>query len=327
MDKEKVMPSVSVIIPCYNCDKWIKKCLDALELQTYRDFEVICVDDCSTDDTYNVIAAYKKCSRMQIILFRNENNSGPAVSRNRAASIARGRWLAFCDSDDWYDENYLDEMVASALRNGSDIVMCEYRKVYESGKPSEDVHYLSPIDDGSPMADKLVYSKSSLCLLLIEKNIFLSNQIPDLRNGEDIACIPCMEAMAKNISVVKKPLYNYLMRTSSASNKPSDKVYSSLYSAFDHIEKNFPDLYPEVLEYLGIRTVLYGVTINALKAGVKKSEIKKIVSEFTKKYPRWKSNSYMNTFSRAKKIYLGLIGKRMFAAAKCLAFIHMKISI
>ncbi len=326
MNNSQILPNISVIIPCYNCEKWIENCLYALENQTYRDFEVICVDDCSTDGTYNILKAYQRKSSLRLILMKNETNSGPAVSRNNAVTIANGKWLAFCDADDQYDETFLEEMVTSAEQNGSDLVMCEYRKIYETGRKSEDVRYLLHVDDNSSFEEKLVYSKSALWLLLIEKNIFLANPIPDLRNGEDIACIPCIEAMAEKISVVKKPLYNYLIRSASASNNPSEKVYKSLFAAFEHIEKNFPEKYAEVLEYLGIRTVLYGVTLNAFKAGVDTSVIKKIVTDFGMKYPKWKNNKYLSTFSKSKRIYLQLIGKKMFFCAKILAYAHMNIS-
>ena len=86
--------------------------------------------------------------------------------------------------------------MTSAEQNSSELVMCEYRKIYETEKKSDEVRYLLPIDDNSSFADKLVYSKSSLCLLLIKRSIFLANPIPDIRNGEDIACIPCIEARA-----------------------------------------------------------------------------------------------------------------------------------
>lgn len=326
MDNNAAAPIVSVIIPCYNCAEWIENCLAALENQTYKNFEVLCVDDCSADATYAIIEGYKEHSELNIRLLKNDKNSGPAISRNRAALIAQGEWLAFCDSDDWYDQTYLKEMLMAAERDNSDIVMCEYRKIYSNKEP-EDVRYLSYIDNDSSMEDKLVFSKSSLCLLLLKKGLFISNPIPDLRNGEDIACIPCLEAKAERISVVKKPLYNYLMRTSSASNRPSEKVYKSLLSAFNYIEKGFSDAYPEVLEYLGIRTVLYGATINALKAEVSISIVQEIAEAFSKKYPKWNKNDYISTLSRAKRLYLRLLQLKMYRTCRLLAHIHLKISV
>lgn len=325
MNETKFMPTVSVIIPCYNCAEWIEKCLSALERQTYKSFEVICVDDCSIDDTYSILETYMNHSALNIRLIKNEKNAGPAISRNRAALVAQGEWLAFCDSDDWYDENYLEEMLAAGGRDSSDMVMCEYRKVYHN-KTSEDVCYLSCIDNDSPIEDKLVYSKSSLCLLFLKREIFVANPIPNLRNGEDVACIPCIEAKVKNISVVKKPLYNYLMRSTSASNKSTEKVYKSLLSAFEYIETNFSDCYPKVLEFMGIRTVLYGVTINAFKAGAKTSTIRTIIMDFTTKYPQWSKNPYIVTFSRVKKLYLRLLRSKIYGVCRLLAYIHSKLS-
>ena len=70
MNNSQISPSVSVIIPCYNCEKWIENCLGALENQTYRDFEVICVDDCSTDDTYKIIEMYQGKSSYGLFLMK-----------------------------------------------------------------------------------------------------------------------------------------------------------------------------------------------------------------------------------------------------------------
>lgn len=326
MNENKFIPNISVIIPCYNCEKWIEKCLIALEKQTYKNFEVICVDDCSTDDTKKILMKYYKNSNLKIKIIENKKNSGPAISRNNAMMVAQGTWFAFCDSDDWYDETYLEEMLIAAENDNSDIVMCEYRKIYNN-KKSKNVNYLSNVNNDSSIEIKLVYSKSSLCLLLIKSKLLISTPIPNLRNGEDVACIPCIEARAKNISIVKKPLYNYLMRVSSSSNKPSESVYKSLLLSFDYIEKNFPSYYLEVLEFFGIRSVLYGVTINAFKAGVSTHIIRKIVEEFTVKYPKWHKNKYIITLSRIKLLYLKFLHIRMYSLCRLLAFIHLKLSV
>lgn len=319
-------PTVSVIIPCYNCADWIVKCLSELENQSYKDFEVVCVDDCSDDDTCGIISGYKTKSSMPINLLKNDVNSGPAVSRNKAVSVARGEWLAFCDSDDYYDRTFIEEMLAKAREDNSDVVMCEYRKIYESGKAPTEVNYLRDIENDACAEKKIVFSKASLCLLLIKKQLFSGNLIPDLRNGEDIACIPCIEAKASGISVVKKVLYNYLIRSTSVSNKPSHDIYKSLCSSFEYIEKNFNSRYRAALEYIGIRTVLYGVTINAFKAGIPSPEIKEIVNGFEKKYPQWRKNKYLSNFSKAKRLYLKLIDKNMYAMCRALAYVHTKIS-
>ena len=104
-------------------------------------------------------------------------------------------------------------------------------------------------------------------------------------------------------------------------------MYKSLLSAFNYIEKGFSDAYPEVLEYLGIRTVLYGATINALKAEVSISIVQEIAEAFSKKYPKWNKNDYISTLSRAKRLYLRLLQLKMYRTCRLLAHIHLKLSV
>ena len=97
------IPSVTIIIPCFNASSYIEKCLSELNNQHYRDFEVICVDDASSDNTVEVIDNYKHNASFNIRIIKNESNVGPAVSRNRGVCAANTKYITFCDSDDWYD--------------------------------------------------------------------------------------------------------------------------------------------------------------------------------------------------------------------------------
>lgn len=121
-EREKV-PKVSVIIPCYNVSDYIGECLDSFVNQTYTDFEVICVDDGSVDDTADIIKAYsEKDSRIKLI---RQSNQYAGVARNNGMKYARGEYLFFFDSDDFCGQDLLDKMVASAKRYDSDIVACD----------------------------------------------------------------------------------------------------------------------------------------------------------------------------------------------------------
>ena len=319
-------PIVSIIIPCYNCAPWIERCLAAIESQTYTNFEVICVDDCSTDDTYSIVNDYMSHTTMCMRLMKNNINSGPAISRNNAIKGALGEWIAFCDSDDYYESTFIEEMLEHATKENADVAMCEYRKIFESGKASKDVHYLSDLDQTSSVEDVFVYSKSALWLLLIKKHLLDENSIPNLRNGEDIACVPCIESCAGKISIVKKVLYNYYIRDMSSSHRPSKTIYKSLCSAYDYIEQHFSGDYPDVLEYIGIRTILYGATINAFKARVSTKEIKDFLKKFCIRYPKWYENKYIRTQSKIKRLYLKTLQYKMYAVCRIFAYIHLKMS-
>lgn len=117
------MPKVSVIIPCYNVSDYIEECLDSFVNQTYRDFEIICVDDGSTDDTADMITAYmKRDCRIKLI---RQSNQYAGAARNNGMKCARGKYLFFFDGDDFCRQDLLDKMVASAERYHSDIAVCD----------------------------------------------------------------------------------------------------------------------------------------------------------------------------------------------------------
>jgi glycosyltransferase involved in cell wall biosynthesis len=116
------MPKVSVIVPAYNVEKYISKCLESILNQTLRDFELIVTDDCSADGTMNILKAYaEKDERIKII--QNEVNFGAAVTRNIGMDAASGEYIYFIDSDDWIDNDYLENMVLMIEKAETDIVL------------------------------------------------------------------------------------------------------------------------------------------------------------------------------------------------------------
>ena len=106
---------VSIIMPSYNTAKYIGESIDSVIEQTYENWELIIVDDCSTDNTDEVVAQYDDS---RIIYLKNEKNSGAAVSRNKALRAAKGEWIAFLDSDDLWDTTKLEKQLKFMLDNG-----------------------------------------------------------------------------------------------------------------------------------------------------------------------------------------------------------------
>ena len=112
------MPKISVIIPVYNKKKYLSKCLDSLTAQTLSDIEIICINDCSSDGSEQVLQEYaKRDSRIKEIDLAK--NSGAAVARNRGLEEAQGEYLSFVDADDWVDANFYEKLYQVA--NGADI--------------------------------------------------------------------------------------------------------------------------------------------------------------------------------------------------------------
>lgn len=313
------MPKVSVIIPSFNASKYVDRCLSALENQVFKDFEIIVIDDCSTDDTVSKIEAWKEKSTLSIHLLQNEMNSGPAHSRNKGISHATGNFIAFCDIDDWYDENYLSEMVKAQSSNNADMVFCGYKLVFDSGKKI--LHALdAPFENTNNIKDVLLLGVDSLCTLIVRKEIISKIPQPDIRNGEDMAIIPLVIVQSRMFAFIKKQMYNYYCRSGSASTTPSLSVIDSLKKSFNHICVNMPDVYAQITEFIGIKNLLYGASLNIFKLSYDKDHAKRMITEFESRFPNWRNNEYITSLPIFKRIFI----KSLSSGCYCLTFFLSK---
>ena len=115
------MIKVSIIIPVYNVEKYISECLDSVINQSLKDIEIICIDDCSTDNSYNILLEYsKKDNRIKVL--KNEENKSAGPTRNIGMKIAQGEYISFIDSDDYISLNYLEDLYNTAKKYDSDVV-------------------------------------------------------------------------------------------------------------------------------------------------------------------------------------------------------------
>ena len=114
---EKSNQLVSIIMPSYKCGRFICESIKSVQAQTYQDWELIIVDDCSDDDTIDVVLGLKNNDE-RISLYQNSSNSGAAVSRNTALKNAKGRWIAFLDSDDLWEPTKLEKQIKFMEKNG-----------------------------------------------------------------------------------------------------------------------------------------------------------------------------------------------------------------
>ena len=123
---------VSIIMPSYNTGRFIAETINSVLAQTYTNWEIIIVDDCSTDNTDEVVAQF---SDARIKYFKNEKNSGAAVSRNRALREAKGKWIAFLDSDDLWEPEKLEHQIAFMENNGYHFSYTNYVEIDEESNP------------------------------------------------------------------------------------------------------------------------------------------------------------------------------------------------
>lgn len=130
------MPEISIIVPVYNVEKYIHRCIDSILAQTFTDFELILIDDGSTDNCPAICDEYANNDHRVVVV--HKSNCGQSSARNKGLEIARGNYILFCDSDDSYDSNLLSKKLEDFLRHSKQLSCFSYTDIWESNCPSEE---------------------------------------------------------------------------------------------------------------------------------------------------------------------------------------------
>lgn len=210
-------PMVSVIIPVYNAEKYICQCMDSLLAQTYQSFEIICVDDGSTDNTYAILQKYAEDDR--VILHRQKNEYA-GVARNNGLKKANGKYLLFLDADDFFCENMLEEAVHKAESDDAEIVVFDAYRFNEQTKSVEPERWrflLAELwEEGVKSAEdkaEVIYEFTTPVpwnkLFLREFVIGHQLEFQAIKRSNDILFVYAALSTAKRISVLNQKLLYY----------------------------------------------------------------------------------------------------------------------
>ena len=162
------MKKVSIIIPAYNAEKTIKKCLNSVCNQTYENIEIIIVNDGSTDNSLDICEEYEKKDDRIIII--SKENGGLSDARNKGIDIAKGKYITFIDSDDYVDLEFISIMVSNIEKNNSDISIISHRVIYPNtiiDKSTKEEYVSGPED----ILERMLFDLGC-CLRFCQKNLF-----------------------------------------------------------------------------------------------------------------------------------------------------------
>ncbi len=220
------MKKLSVVVPSYNSEKWIAETLDSLLVQTYKNIEIIVVDDGSKDSSIDIVRSYiQKDERIRLIM---QENAGVSMARNRGIVEAKGEYIAFCDADDWLESNAYEEMIALMEKENTDIVFCEFERFWPNGKTQKRVETsFCELKENSrdifafwsstpaKIENGVLYTKDihGACWRSIFKtNYLIENQIqfcPDLIFAEDQIFVLNYLFYVKSVSYIPKQFVHY----------------------------------------------------------------------------------------------------------------------
>lgn len=176
-------PLVSVIMPAYNAERFIEEAISSVIAQTVADWELIVIDDCSTDGTQEIIADFARRDN-RVLLVVNEQNMGVARTRNRGLELCRGRYVALLDSDDYWEPLFLEKMIARAEETAADIIYCSYALVDESGNKVCNDFIVPP---ATTFEESIIRSVITCSTVLITGELAKNNRFPTNMYHEDIA--------------------------------------------------------------------------------------------------------------------------------------------
>ena len=228
-------PKISVIVAAYNVEKYVEKCLDSLCNQTYKNIEIVIVNDCSTDNTKKIIERIIKKYK-NIKFLNNDENKGLSYSRNYALENSSGEYIGYIDSDDYVPENYYEDLMDSILNNKADISVCDMNIVYEeSGITNRTVC-------GNDSGNKIDFINNGLaasaCNKLFKREVISKYKFAEGKVNEDLAVIIPALVNANKIAYTESTYYNYVQHTNSIQNSSfSEKRFDIFYGVEETLKR------------------------------------------------------------------------------------------
>ena len=258
---------ISIIVPVYNTKEYLSQCIESLTNQTYKDLEIICVNDGSTDGSKEILKKYEKLDkRIKLI---HQNNHGESHARNIGLTYAKGDYIAFCDCDDWIDSNMYETLIQEMQNDDLDLVAAGWYKdtltegkwistkveneksvLNEAFNQSQLLHYLYERD--SYRGFSYMWNKLYRRDVLLDENDNIIEFDESLKLGGDVLYLARVALNVKKTKYVDEPFYHYRIRESSGSHTTNYDSYrdwiNSYEQAIELYEKNSVE--KEIIDYL-----------------------------------------------------------------------------
>lgn len=292
---------LSVIVPVYNSEKYLKRCLTSLVNQTVCDFEIIVVNDGSNDSSLTIINDFV-ASYPSLIRLINVENGGQGRARNFGLDLSNSDYIGFCDSDDYVSFDMYSKLIDKCESDSADIAICDYYRVVNGSKAIEPASY----------HDNIFSFAGAVWNKVFKANIINDIRFPEGLWYEDLAFSSKAILNASKISYLKEPLYFYDVSNMSTMRNNNASKNLDILDVMDDIKAYFKEVHLDEFQFLLINNVLLD-TVNRLATQTssnKDAVIKKIISYVHGEIPNLTNNDCFKRESIKRKIimYINFLG-------------------
>lgn len=327
------MPLISVVIPVYNVAAWLPTCIESLLKQNFSDYEIILVDDGSTDGESSAICDLYTEQYPQLISTIHQPNGGLGAARNTGLKHAHGEYLFFLDSDDYIAAETLAELAQQIEKHHSDIYL--FGMIIErNGVIGETLIDALPYDKVFTMAEQpdLLLVAPTACCRIWKRELFINSGIrfPGRVWYEDIRTTLKLYALAQSVVCLNKAYYYYQIRDNSIMQSKNIDRNSEIMDALDDVlnyfERNsLSEQYHDELCYLTLDHVLAVASVRVLRQDSKHPLLEQFYNYTIKHFPDFLNNPYLQRMSLRKRLVFKLICHKHYALAAALFKVKEKL--
>lgn len=313
---------VSVIIPCYNAAAYVERCLDSFDF-SYPNYELIFVDDCSSDHTVALLMQYIKKHKINAKVYQNRKNTGPGPARNYGIEHAKKEYLAFVDIDDTVDKDYF-RAFSEAAKGGYGCIVFDAARVSGRRRKRLPMFLSNKVKNGVvDRKEALVYIRPSPFGKFYRSDMVKVNNIrfPDVMRGEDYAFGKAVAGLSDSIYYISRELYCYydnagslVHRDELVNDRDRLKIYQYIYSKLKgrHLARELNEIY--------FFSVVFAIMNDRLSHGMPSRQCNCLYNVLTKEYIP--DSKYVYSYHINFLIYFLLLKNRCFGILKCILAIR-----
>lgn len=271
---------ISIVLPVYNAEEYLKKSIESILRQTYPAWELIIIDNGSEDNSLRICQEYAK-NEERILVLHQYQNKGVSAARNLGVEKATGNYVTFLDADDWVAPDYLEQLIKTAKNTKADMLVCQYKKVYDDDRSAEEENQEQPLGFAAKAYNREDYV--SQCLLegythcwgvLYKLSLLEGLRFPArITIGEDVLFLIDTVLQAEKIVVTEYDGYRYYINENGAMNRKFSPSYMDQILCWQKAKEKLLNKYPTIENKINSILVVSTMLVVGKLSALSKEEV------------------------------------------------------